>query len=247
MSKNPEKPKTRASRCASNASAPTPLSAAWFKPISAGRRARAPSCARKIQRGRASTYFNNLTPNCARSRSRCLIERNKNSASAAAPASPAKTLASAAASSRRKPFMINPSIFSRNCSAILTPSLRFESIDCLNMIMLKMVEAITGMTRTYSPFSIPIPRAVSSALARTAAALLPIRSACFSRLSTRSVCHRAARDGASHFVRLRLADIRESTPSRGRSICSSLATTESSFGLLWLSPEAHRRQFEPAP
>jgi hypothetical protein len=30
----------------------------------AGRRARAPSCALKIQRGRASTYFNNLTPNC---------------------------------------------------------------------------------------------------------------------------------------------------------------------------------------
>ena len=29
-----------------------------------GRRARAPSCALKIQRGRASTYFNNLTPNC---------------------------------------------------------------------------------------------------------------------------------------------------------------------------------------
>jgi hypothetical protein len=43
----------------------------------------------------------------SRSRSRCLIERSKNSASAAAPA---KTLASAAASSRRKPFMINPSI-----------------------------------------------------------------------------------------------------------------------------------------
>jgi hypothetical protein len=31
---------------------------------------------------------------------------------------------------------------------------------------MKMVEAITGMTRTDSPFSIPIPRAVSSAPAR---------------------------------------------------------------------------------
>ena len=63
--------------------------------------------------------------------------------------------------------MFNPSIFLRNCSAILTPSLRFESMDCLNMIMLKMVEAITGMTRTYRSFSIPIPRAVHRHLSGT--------------------------------------------------------------------------------
>jgi hypothetical protein len=55
------------------------------------------------------------------------------------------------------------------------------------------------------------------------------------------------RDGASHFAGLRLADNRESTPSRSRLICSSSAETESSFGLLCLSPEAlYRRQFEPA-
>jgi hypothetical protein len=61
---------------------------------------------------------------------------------------------------------------------------------------MKMVEAITGMTRTYTfvfdadpegSFIVTCP-----APARTAAAIMPIRSACFSRLSTRSVCHRAA-------------------------------------------------------
>jgi hypothetical protein len=39
--------------------------------------------------------------------------------------------------------MINPSIFSRNCSAILTPSLRSGSMDCWNMITLDSRVAIT--------------------------------------------------------------------------------------------------------
>jgi hypothetical protein len=34
------------------------------------------------------------------------------------------------AGSRRKPFMFNPSIFSRNCSAILTSSFRSGSMGC---------------------------------------------------------------------------------------------------------------------
>src|ERR1700732_2469581 len=43
----------------------------------------------------------------------------------------------------RKPFMINPSIFSRNCSAILTSSLRSGSMGWGNMIMLDSRVATT--------------------------------------------------------------------------------------------------------
>jgi hypothetical protein len=93
---------------------------------------------------RASTYLAIASRLIAsRSQSRRLIERNKSSTSPAAPASPAKNLASAAVRSRRKPFMFNPLIFSRNCSAILTSSLRSGSMRCENMITLDSRVAIT--------------------------------------------------------------------------------------------------------
>jgi len=61
---------------------------------------------------------------------------------------------------------------------------------------MKMVEAIIGMTRTYTFDFDADPEGgfivICPVPARTAAALTPTRSACFSRLSARSVCNRAA-------------------------------------------------------
>jgi hypothetical protein len=74
---------------------------------------------------------------------------------------------------------------------------------------MKMVEAITGhelYVRFRSRSREQFHRHLPGAFARMAAALLPIRSACFSRLSARSVCHRAVSRWRIPFRRI--------TPSR---------------------------------